>query len=171
MIVSLPMARRRRLALVAVPALAMLALAGPAAHAQSPAAASAGAAMETYTVTAATTSLGTFLTGENGMTLYYFAADTTPGQSVCEGDCAVAWPPLTVDEGAGVVAGEGVSGVLGVISRSDGTRMVTYDGRPLYYFQGDAAAGDANGQGLKDVWWVALVDGSMPAPAAASPAS
>ena len=41
-----------------------------------------------------------------------------------------------------------------------GTSQVTYDGWPLYYFQGDEAAGDANGQGLNDVWWVVAPDGT-----------
>jgi predicted lipoprotein with Yx(FWY)xxD motif len=31
---------------------------------------------------------------------------------------------------------------------------VTLNGWPLYYFAGDSAAGDTNGQGVNDVWWV-----------------
>ena len=41
--------------------------------------------------------------------------------------------------------------------------QVAYDGRPVYYFVGDAAAGDVNGQGLNGVWYVAAADGSVPA--------
>jgi len=112
---------------------------------------------------ATTTDLGTFLTGKDGLTLYYFTKDTTPGVSVCEGDCATNWPPVTVPPGSWPTAGEGVTGVVGVAARSDGSWGVTYDGRPLYYFAKDAAAGDVNGQGVGDVWYVAQVDGSIPA--------
>ena len=31
---------------------------------------------------------------------------------------------------------------------------MTYNELPLYLFSGDEAAGDVNGQGLGDVWWV-----------------
>lgn len=115
------------------------------------------------TLATATSDLGTFLTGADGLTLYYFTKDTTPGVSVCEGDCAVAWPPLTVPVGNWPAAGEGVTGVVGVAPRSDGTWQVTYDGRPLYYWKDDKAAGDTTGQGVGDVWYVADVNGSIPA--------
>jgi predicted lipoprotein with Yx(FWY)xxD motif len=115
------------------------------------------------TLATATSDLGTFLTGKDGMTLYFFTKDTAPGVSVCEGDCAAAWPPVTVPAGSWPAAGEGVTGVVGVAPRSDGTWQVTYDGRPLYTFAGDTAAGDTAGQGVGDVWYVANVDGSVPA--------
>ncbi len=153
---------------LAIGALSALAL-GSVAHAQSPSAAameSPAAAGEAYTVTAVTTDLGTFLTGEDGKTLYYFTKDAAPGASVCEDDCATNWPPFTLDAGETLAAGDGVTGVLATFSRSDGTTQVAYDGRPLYYFAPDAAGGDVNGQGIGDVWFVALVDGSVPAPAA-----
>ena len=114
------------------------------------------------TLEASTTELGTFLTGVDGRTAYYFSVDSSPGVSVCEGDCLAAWPPVTVSDGAAVAAGDGVNGVLGIISASDGSPQVTYDGRPLYYFVGDQAAGDTNGQAVSGVWWVATIDGMAP---------
>ena len=115
------------------------------------------------TLAAASSDLGTFLTGRDGLTIYVFGADTTPGVSVCEGDCLSAWLPVTVPPGNTVAAGDGVTGVLGLITGTDGSTQVTYDGRPLYYFQGDTEAGQTNGQGLNDIWWVADVSGSLPA--------
>jgi predicted lipoprotein with Yx(FWY)xxD motif len=117
----------------------------------------------TLTLATATTDLGTFLTGKDGLTIYYFAADTTPGVSVCEGDCLAAWPPVSVEAGSTVAAGDGVSGVIGLITGTDGSTQVTYDGRPLYYWQGDTEAGQTTGQGVNDIWWVAEVSGNLPA--------
>lgn len=120
-------------------------------------------------VNTTTTDLGTFLVDVDGRTLYFFTTDVAPGASVCEGDCLANWPAFGPAEGQGFAAGEGVTGVLGSFTRADGTRFATYDGRPLYYFIGDAAAGDVNGQGIGDVWFVALVDGSVPAPGSPAP--
>jgi len=105
-------------------------------------------------------SLGSFVVGENGMTLYLFTPDATaPGKSVCNGDCAASWPPLTVEAAGDVVAGSGVTGALGTVTRDDGTTQVTLAGSPLYYFAGDKAAGDVNGQGLNDKWYVVDASG------------
>lgn len=104
--------------------------------------------------------MGTFLTGRDGLTTYFFAADTVLGVSACEGDCLAAWPP--VPPGNTVTAGEGVPGVVGLTAGSDGSTQVTYDGRPLYYWQGDTEAGQTNGQGVNDIWWVADVSGNLP---------
>ncbi len=83
--------------------------------------------------------------------------------SVCEGDCLAAWPPVTVPPGNTVAAGEGVTGVLGLITGTDGSTQVTYDGRPLYYWQGDTEAGQTSGHGVNDIWWVADTSGSLSA--------
>lgn len=121
---------------------------------------------EVYTVNAATTDLGTFLTGEDGKTLYYFANDTAPGASTCTDSCVENWPLFTLEADETLAAGEGVTGVLATFPRADGTMQVSYDGRPLYYFAGDQAAGDVNGQGRGDVWYVAAEDGTLNGPAA-----
>ncbi len=132
-------------------------LAGPAS-----AASPAPEGSATHTLVAVNGDLGTYLTGDGGMTLYYFAKDTAPGVSVCEGKCAEFWPPLLLGDGESVAAGDGVSGVVGSFTRPDGTTQVSYDGRPLYYFATDAKAGDVTGQDVGEVWFVAAVDGSMP---------
>jgi len=98
--------------------------------------------------------LGSFLTDEAGMTLYTFANDV-PGTSNCYDRCAVAWPPLLVEEGVELTAGEGIPGVLGSTEREDGTLMATYNDWPLYYWVNDEAPGDTTGHNVNNVWAVA----------------
>jgi predicted lipoprotein with Yx(FWY)xxD motif len=83
----------------------------------------------------------------NGMTLYNFSKDTKDsGKSACTGGCLTTWPALTVAAGASPVAGDGVTGKLGTITRADdGSIQVTYNGLPLYFFKNDKAPGDLNG--------------------------
>lgn len=95
--------------------------------------------------------LGTFLVDEKGMTLYLFTKDS-PGVSNCKEACLDAWPPL-LTEGE-PLAGEGVTGKLGTITRDDGTVQVTYDDMPLYYYVSDVEPGDTTGQGVGGVWYV-----------------
>lgn len=103
---------------------------------------------------AANATVGKFLTGEDGKTLYTYKKDS-PGTSACTGQCATNWPPFTLDPGETVQAGTGVTGTLATISRPDGATQVTYGGMPLYYFAADAKAGDVTGQGVGSVWYVA----------------
>ncbi len=98
--------------------------------------------------------LGPYLTDEAGLTLYTFAIDV-PGTSNCYDRCAVAWPPLLVEAGDQLVAGEGLPGELGTTEREDGTLMVTYNGWPLYYWVNDEAPGDTTGHNVGNVWAVA----------------
>jgi predicted lipoprotein with Yx(FWY)xxD motif len=93
-------------------------------------------------------SAGTILVAaSNDMTLYNFAHDTKDsGKSACTGGCLDTWPALTVPAGTTPVAGDGVTGKLGTITRSDnGAIQVTYNGLPLYFFKNDKAPGDLNG--------------------------
>ena len=103
--------------------------------------------------------LGSYVTGANGMALYIFTTDSGT-TSACTGGCADNWPPLTVAAAGDVTAGAGVTGALGTITRADGKLQVTLGGHPLYYFKNDAAAGDVNGQGINDVWFLAGADGT-----------
>ncbi len=102
--------------------------------------------------------LGDILVDADGNTLYMFMPDQEKGEPTCYGDCAEAWPAL---EATGdLTAGEGLDqSLLASAERTDGTTQVTYNDLPLYYFSGDEAAGDVNGQGLNDVWWVMSAEG------------
>ena len=108
---------------------------------------------------AANPTLGQILTASSGMTLYLFSNDTE-NTSNCNGGCAAAWPPLLVDDGVSPTGGTSLSGVLSTTTRLDGKRQVTYNGLPLYFFAGNAAApadtqpGSTNGQGVGGVWFV-----------------
>jgi predicted lipoprotein with Yx(FWY)xxD motif len=116
--------------------------------------------------------LGAFLTGSNGMTLYIFTKDKPFDESECYEQCAVNWPPLLVDQGQTLTAGVGVTGQLGTIQRKDGTLQVTYNGWPVYYWINDKASGDATGQGVNNAWFVATSLGQItPLAIQATPAS
>ena len=120
---------------------------------------SAGSANTDYPLAVATVSPGKTLTGENGMTLYIFKADTKDsGKSVCNGDCATAWPPYTLEADETLEKDAAVTGTVTMITRDDGTKQVAYNGWPLYYFKGDAKAGDSNGQNINafgGIWVIA----------------
>ena len=98
--------------------------------------------------------LGEIVVDADGMTVYMFDNDTQGGDSsTCEGECATNWPAVTADSDDPPVA-EGIDGELGTIEGVDAEPQVTLNGWPLYYFAGDEAPGDINGQGVNDVWWV-----------------
>ncbi|MCI3204158.1 MULTISPECIES: hypothetical protein [Pandoraea] len=82
-------------------------------------------------------------------TVYTFDNDVAgSGKSVCNGQCATAWPPVMADAGAKA------EGNYSIVTRDDGMKQWAYKGKPLYLFVKDAAAGDKKGDGVKDVWHV-----------------
>ncbi|NTU99239.1 hypothetical protein HGA64_04530 [Candidatus Falkowbacteria bacterium] len=97
-------------------------------------------------------SLGKILTDGKGMTLYTFTNDSK-GTSTCYADCATSWPPLTAD-GLPKIADNLIANKFGIITRVDGSKQVTYEGMPLYYWFKDVKPGDATGQGVGGVWFV-----------------
>jgi predicted lipoprotein with Yx(FWY)xxD motif len=122
--------------------------------------------IKTTTLTVGGKSL-TVLTNAQGMTLYYRTSDTPA--SVCSGSCASAWPPVlsTIMPGAS----SALPGTFSLMNDANGSQ-VAYNGHPLYTYSGDAAAGQVNGQGFGNVWFVASTNlpaattpsGSIPTP-------
>lgn len=113
------------------------------------------------TVAVRSSKLGQILVDGQGRTLYLFEADTSD-KSTCNDACARAWPPLTTS--GEPKAGEGVTAdLLGTTTRDDGSAEVTYNGHPLYYFDGDEKPGDTTGQDLDQFgaeWYVLNADGN-----------
>ena len=98
--------------------------------------------------------IGAVLTNPAGFTLYTYKDDVpNSGQSSVPAAIAPNWPPLTVT--GAVVAPSGLPGQLGSFTRPDGSTQVMYNGMPLYTFVGDTAPGQANGQGLLNLWFAA----------------
>jgi predicted lipoprotein with Yx(FWY)xxD motif len=87
--------------------------------------------------------------GANGMTLYTFDRDTTPGRSVCNGPCATNWPPLMAPASATA------SGDWTIVTRDDGGQQWAYKGKPVYYWIKDQKPGDRTGDGFNNVWRLA----------------
>ena len=129
----------------------------------SPAAASSGnaAAATSTVISTASSSAGPVLINGTGRAVYVWAKDAKD-MSACTGACASAWPPVPAT-GTVTAALSAVSSDLGTITRSDGTKQVTYDGHPLYYFAGDSGSGQANGQGSDAFgakWWLVTPAGA-----------
>ena len=100
------------------------------------AAAPAGTRVQaTPSLTVAASDYGRIVFDGRGFALYAFTADPR-GRSVCAGACAKAWPPYLVK--GPLRAGPGTKQrLLGTIRRADGTRQLTYAGRPLYHYVGE----------------------------------
>ncbi|MGD0698517.1 MAG: hypothetical protein ABSA02_01400 [Trebonia sp.] len=127
-----------------------------ASSSSSSASASGGTVIET-----ASSSAGTFLVSGSGRAVYLWTKDTGD-TSNCSGACAGAWPPVTTT-GSATASGGAKASDLGTITRSDGSKQVTYDGHPLYYFSGDSGPGTASGQGsdgFGSKWWLVAPTGS-----------
>jgi predicted lipoprotein with Yx(FWY)xxD motif len=107
----------------------------------------------------------TVVTNAQGFTLYSFAPDTATA-SKCTGACAQIWPPVT----APATPEQGVTGNLGTITRSDGSKQATYNEHPLYTYTADTAPGQAKGNGINidgGVWHEVTASGQA-APAGGS---
>jgi predicted lipoprotein with Yx(FWY)xxD motif len=87
------------------------------------------------------------LVNAKGLTLYTFDQDVTAsGKSVCNGDCAVKWPPLIA------AADSNPAGDLTVITRNDGKKQWAHKGKPLYTWPEDQEPGDKYGDNYNKVW-------------------
>jgi predicted lipoprotein with Yx(FWY)xxD motif len=85
---------------------------------------------------------------DEGRSLYVSDLDPT-GRSVCVDQCARQWPPVTAPQDAHQI------GDWTPIHRPDGSLQWAYQGKPVYTFSGDTAAGQTHGAGLQG--WRLLV--------------
>jgi predicted lipoprotein with Yx(FWY)xxD motif len=97
----------------------------------------------------ADTGKGKALVDMKGMTLYTFDRDAA-GKSNCNGTCAQNWPPLMA------AADAKASGDWSLVKRDDGSMQWAYKGKPLYTWVKDTKAGDTTGDGVNQVWHVAM---------------
>lgn len=113
---------------------------------------------------------GTLITGARHRSLYILQADlrsTTAHDklSTCYAACATAWPPVLASK-LPSVADKASSRLVGLTARKDGTKQVTYNGLPLYYYIADTKAGQATGNHLTDGFglWLGVLPNGKPAP-------
>lgn len=136
--------------------------------AASPAAAPAKAVAPAPAGVADVGALGQVIVGANGNTLYAFTKDVD-GVSTCFDACAAAWPAVTVTDG--FTLPPGIDPVLvSSVDRPDGTKQLKVGKWPLYFYAGDGAPGETNGQGVGEVWFVQAVDGTLVKGDATAPA-
>jgi predicted lipoprotein with Yx(FWY)xxD motif len=95
---------------------------------------------------------GTLISGAGNRTLYVFKADEKSTSaheklSTCYGGCAAVWPPVLASA-TPTVSGKASASLIGLTTRRDGSKQVTYNGLPLYYYAADTKAGQATGNHL-----------------------
>jgi predicted lipoprotein with Yx(FWY)xxD motif len=113
---------------------------------------------------------GTLISGAGNRTLYVLTADEKSTSvheklSTCYAGCASVWPPVLA-AGTPAVDGKASASLLGLTTRRDGAKQVTYNGLPLYYYAADTKAGQATGNHLKDGFglWVGMLASGKLAP-------
>lgn len=140
---------------------------GTTAAAASPSSAASSGATANPAVTSlktASSSAGQIVVDGKGMSLYFFTKDVKDsGSSACAGACTATWPAVTTESAAPSV--DGVTGTLGSITTAAGTKQLTINGLPVYYFAKDKAPGDVLGQGVNNVWYLVNPAGEMIKPA------
>ncbi len=108
---------------------------------------------------------GSVLADGAGQSLYFLAGRGTKSLP-CKTKCAAIWPPLL---SAGKPrAAKGVDAkMVGTVKRGS-SLQVTYHGHPLYRFTGDTAAGQVNGEEIRNFGgtWYLLGPKGLPVRAA-----
>ncbi|MDE1824909.1 MAG: hypothetical protein KGH61_00255 [Candidatus Micrarchaeota archaeon] len=84
------------------------------------------------------------------------------GNSTCYGGCARVWPIFYTSS---LVLPPSLKSLnFSTITRTDGSKQLTYLGYPLYYYAGDTKAGDISGQNVGHIWYLMGVSGPIMAP-------
>jgi predicted lipoprotein with Yx(FWY)xxD motif len=104
---------------------------------------------------------GRVLFDANGQVVYVFENDGRNRSRCTSEDCVKAWPPVLTREPP--TAGAGIdAALLGTIPRGDGMLQVTYNGRPLYFYEhegpGEVRCHNVDLHG--GVWWVVTPRGN-----------
>ncbi|HTI23817.1 MAG TPA: hypothetical protein VL652_22660 [Kutzneria sp.] len=111
----------------------------------------------------ANTTLGKVVVDDQGFTLYMFSHDSaSPPKATCDGECALTWEPVSAQDGSVTVQGVG-QGLVGEVTRSDGTKQMTLGGQPLYRYAPDQKPGDTTGQNQGGMWFAIGPDGKKAA--------
>ena len=157
----------RRTALLALPIVVALALAGcgkdntsnsasgsSGSKSTTSAAANSSSSGATAIVKLTSSKFGQILTDAQGNTLYVFMKDTGT-TSNCTTACSQIWPPMAA---SGTPAGTGIAASdLATTTRADGTTQLTFFGHPVYHYAADTSAGDTAGEGVHGfggLWYV-----------------
>ena len=94
-------------------------------------------------VESSATANGYVLADNREMTIYAFSGKPTRGKPACGASpCSDVWVPLAAAQLSYPAGG------FSLIDREDGITQWAYNGKPLYTYDGDALAGDANGMGV-----------------------
>ena len=98
---------------------------------------------------------GRILFDANGQVVYVFEIDDRNRSACTSAECVKAWPPVLTRETPSAGAGADKN-LLGTIRRGDGRLQVTYNGRPLYFYEhespGEIKCHNVNLHG--GLWWV-----------------
>lgn len=106
-------------------------------------------------------SYGRVLASQTGYAYYIFELDS-PTTSNCNASCSAVWPPVVGS--SPVISGGVKKSLVGSITLSDGAKMVTYNGHPLYTFMGDTAPKSTAGQGVYSfgaAWYLIAANGQV----------
>ena len=101
--------------------------------------------------------IGYVLAEANHQVVYTYSKDKKGGTPTCTGTCAATWIPATGTPQAGPA--DVFPGQFGLVTRSDGSKQITYNGYPLYLLKG-AQPLTTTGNGMDGVWHVVPLSAS-----------
>ncbi|WP_431963459.1 hypothetical protein [Actinacidiphila sp. bgisy160] len=104
--------------------------------------------------------LGDILVDFKGRTLYRFDKDTDwPMVSNCTGECLKKWPAAKPVTKAQAEAAGLNPKLVSTYTRPDGTKQLSYNCWPVYWYVGDTKPGDTNGHAVGGTWWAMGANG------------
>jgi predicted lipoprotein with Yx(FWY)xxD motif len=98
---------------------------------------------------AAPPGVAVFLVDHNGRPVYTLD-NASGGNAKFTGDCAKNFTPVAGHSMAASGDTSVKSSMTGSTTGANGSKQATYNGKPLYYYNGDQAKGDAKGNNMKE---------------------